>query len=565
MGRGSEPGSRQSTARQAQEEKRQQAIENAAGAIDTGLVEILDLVNQQRRPDKKKLASAQQTVQKSRKYIKQFQDNMLCQFMMLSAWTDYFDAGADKALLPATQAYRKDRANNDAHATQAAIAILAGKKPLVIRPERQQAQADEVTTGRRGAGRMGRGATTGRQTRGRSRGQDTPSGRGRGRGRMGPEAGYGAGAAGTYSGTVNSGSILNLDADSIKADWLGRKVGQFSLNCLNGTTFTYNPAEANLCVLFWKLAAADLGDYAGSADEEPNVPADAPQRTAPIRESPSYSSRPGRMERMAPGGRFSGRMPLGRRPGFFGDEAAAPTDPVSMQMSALGSLFNSKFQSPEVKFVGINTNHPRTAPAVVARLLQSPAPWAQAILDEATATSAFNDLNLKELTSAQPILAVVDKTGTVRYAGPAEGFLAPMVVDDLLGGKTNSAAVDSSTQTDEQIPKPVAAVPAEPLQETPDTAPQATEYIPVQNQPTQDTEITAEDFQAQKLLAYAKGLFIPAGRKKFLTSKMGVDLCRRIIRDYPNTTYADEARKLLRTVPPHEQKRYNITPEEMGL
>lgn len=382
---------------------------------------------------------------------------------------------------------------------------------------------------------------------------------------LGPDAGYGAGAAGTYSGTVSSGSILNLDADSIKADWLGRKVGQFSLNCLNGTTFTYNPAEANLCVLFWKLSAADLGDYAGSADEEPNVPAEIPQRTVSTRRRPSYLSRPGRMERMAPGGRFSGRIPPGRRPGFFGDEEAAPSDPVSMQISALGSLFNSKFQNPEVKFVGINTNHPRTAPAVVAKLLQSPAPWAQAILDEATATSAFNDLDIAKVTSARPILAVVDKTGTVRYAGPAEGFLAPMVVDDLLGSKTDSAAVDGSTQTDEQIPELVAAVPAEPLQETPDTAPPAVEYIPVQNQPTQDTEITAEDFQAQKLLAYAKGLFIPAGRKKFLTSKMGVDLCRQIIRDYPNTTYADEARKLLRTVPPNEQKRYNITPEEMGL
>jgi hypothetical protein len=46
---------------------------------------------------------------------------------------------------------------------------------------------------------------------------------------------------------------------------------------------------------------------------------------------------------------------------------------------------------------------------------------------------------------------------------------------------------------------------------------------------------------------------------------MGVDLCRQIINEYHNTTYADEARKLLRTIPPNEQKRYNITNEEMGL
>lgn len=573
QGRTREPrerqGGRSQQAQQAQTEKRQQALDNAAGAIDTGLVEMLNLVNQGRRPNKKKLASTQEVIQESRKYLKQFQGNMACQFLMLNAWTDYFDAGAEKALSPANQAYRKDRANNDAHATQAAIAVLAGKKPLVIRPQRQQSQANEAATGRRGAGRMGRGATTGRQTRGRSRGQDTPSGRGRGRGGMGPDAGYGAGAAGTYSGTVSSGSILNLDADNIKADWLGRKIGPFSLNCLNGTTFAYNPAEANLCILFWKLAAADLGDYAGSANGDPNGPTQTRQWVAPVRQPqpPSYETSPGRMGRPGRhGDRFAARRNL------FGDAEAARSGPVSMQIAALGNLFNSKFQNPEVKFVGINTNHPRTAPAVVARLLQSPAPWAQAILDKATATSAFNDLDIAKVTSAQPILAIVDKTGTVRYAGPAAGFLAPMVIDDLLGSKTVSGVADdpqpidsAGSQAAEQIPETVTAAPAEPSQETSDTVPQATESVPAQIQPTQDTEITAEDFQAQKLLAYAQGLFIPAGRKKFLTSKMGVDLCRRIINEYSNTTYADEARKLLRTVPPHEQKRYNITNEEMGL
>ena len=564
----SRQGGRGQQAQEAQDERREQALENAAGAIDTGLADMLNLVNQQRRPNKNKLASTQQTVQKSRRYLKQLQDNMVCQFLMLSAWTDYFDAGAEKALPPATQAYRRDQANNDAHATQAAIAVLAGKKPLVIRAE-IQTQAREPATSRTGAGRSRRGDTTGRQTRGRSRGQDMPSGRGRGR--MGPEAGYGGAAAGSYSGAVSSGNILDLDTDSIKADWLGRKVGQFSLNCLNGTFFAYNPAEANLCVLFWKLAAADLADYAGSADGEPNEPAEM-QRTATTRQRPSYPSQPGRMDRMAPRDRFSGRMSPGRRQGFYGDEEAAPSDPVSMQISALGNLFNSKFQDPDVKFIAVNTNNPRTAPAVVAKLLQSPWPWAQAMLDEKTATSAFSDLDITKVTSAQPVLAVVDRTGTVRYAGPAAGFLAPMVVDELLGGSITSQdpeqpqpVAGDRSRADEQVPLPKTAAPAEPYQQKTHTEPTTTEYIPAQVQQDRDTEITPEDFQAQKLLAYAQGLFIPAGRKKFLTSKMGVDLCRRIIREYPNTTYADEARKLLRTVPPNEQKRYNITPEEMGL
>lgn len=568
VGRDSEPDSIQSAARQAQEQKRQQALENAAEAIDTGLVEMLNLVNEQRRPGKKKLASAQQTVQKSRKYIKQFQDNMVCQFMMLNAWTNYFEAGAEKAHPTATQAYRKDQSNNDARATQAAIAVLAGRKPLVIRPQRQRAQADEAATGRGGTGRMGRGATTGRQTRGRSGGQDTLSGRGRGGGRTGPGADYTSGTAGSSSGTVSSGSILNLDADSIKADWHGRKVGPFSLNCLNGTTFSYNPAEANLCVLFWRLAAEDLGDYADFEGEDPN----GPERTAPIRERPSYPSGPDRM-RMARagrssrmGGRMGGRMAFGQD--LLADEGAGPGDPVSQQMSALGNIFNSKFQHPEVKFIGINTNSPRTAPAVVARLLQSPMPWAQAMLNSPAVASAFSTLDLEQLTFEQPVLAVVDKTGTVKYAGPAAGFLAPMVLNNITGRATiPSEITGDSHKAQEAMEQQTTEAMAGALKQMSESMSEGMENMDQQVwlQTSESTEITPEDYQAQKLLAYAQGLFIPAGKKKFFTSKTGVDLCRQIISQYPNTTYADEARKLLRTVPPNEQKRYNITPEEMGL
>jgi len=562
-------GGRNQQAQEAQAEKRQQALENAVAAIDADLLEMLNLVNQQRRPGKNQLDSAKETIQKSRRYMKQLQDNMAGQFLMLNAWTDYFDAGAEKALSPATLAYRKNQANNDAHATQTAIAVLAGKKPLVLR---EKSQTQELAATRSETGRTRRGDTAGspgRQTRGRSRGQDMPNARGRGRGRTGPEADYAAGGAASYSANISSGNILNLNPDSIKADWLGRKVGQFRLNCLNGTTFEYNPAEANLCVLFWKLAAADLAQYGGSESSEPNDITEIPQISAPLSQSPSYPSRSGRRERTPQSSMFDRRMLTERRSAFFTEEATTQTDPASTQISELGNLFRSKFKRPDVKFIALNTNNPKAAPAVVAKLLQSPWPWAQAMLDEDTAGSAFAELDItKKVTSDQPVLAVIDKTGTVRYAGPAAGFLPPMLVDDLLSGSTDPKTGYDSPKT---IDKPRTGLqvshtqPAVQLSKTSQTAPATNQQATDQIEPPQDTEITAEDFQAQKLLTYAQGLFIPAGQKGFMTSKMGVDLCRQILRKYPNTTYADEARKLLRSLPPDEQKKYNITPEEMGL
>jgi hypothetical protein len=71
-----------------------------------------------------------------------------------------------------------------------------------------------------------------------------------------------------------------------------------------------------------------------------------------------------------------------------------------------------------------------------------------------------------------------------------------------------------------------------------------------------------QEYQAGKDLSYAKQ-YIDMG--KYTTYKKGVDMCRNIMRKYPDTKYAEEARKLLRKVPERHKERYNITDEETGL
>ena len=68
--------------------------------------------------------------------------------------------------------------------------------------------------------------------------------------------------------------------------------------------------------------------------------------------------------------------------------------------------------------------------------------------------------------------------------------------------------------------------------------------------------------QAEKVLEYARG-FLKTGR--FTGYKKGIDMCRDVLRDYPDTKYANQARDLLKTVPERYRKRYNVTDEEMGL
>ena len=83
------------------------------------------------------------------------------------------------------------------------------------------------------------------------------------------------------------------------------------------------------------------------------------------------------------------------------------------------------------------------------------------------------------------------------------------------------------------------------------------------NFPGGPAELEYIDPQASKLLENAKA-FMKIGTR-FTTPKQGVELCRRIIREYPDTTYAIQARELLRGLPERHQKRYKITDEEMGL
>ena len=44
-----------------------------------------------------------------------------------------------------------------------------------------------------------------------------------------------------------------------------------------------------------------------------------------------------------------------------------------------------------------------------------------------------------------------------------------------------------------------------------------------------------------------------------------VEMCRRVMKDYPNTKYAQEAQMLLRNVPKEYRQQYNLTDEELGL
>jgi len=250
---------------------------------------------------------------------------------------------------------------------------------------------------------------------------------------------------------------------------------------------------------------------------------------------------------------------------------AKKVDPFAGEMEAFGRLFSSYLTHPRVKFLAVNTDPATSAPTVVNKLLQSPWPWAHVMAARSTGPVAqYAGMDCK-----QPTLAIVDTTGTIKYAGPAAGFLAPMMLRHIAGEPSSggSARRPGGTGGPATMFNPFKGLFGDASRRRPTgtgrttTPPKTTAggtTPPPGRTEEDDGDITPEEYQAAKLLEFAK-MYVSAGRQPVLRSKRGIDLCRQIIRDYPNTRYAQEARMLLRRVPEYERKRYNITNKEMGL
>lgn len=73
-----------------------------------------------------------------------------------------------------------------------------------------------------------------------------------------------------------------------------------------------------------------------------------------------------------------------------------------------------------------------------------------------------------------------------------------------------------------------------------------------------------DTIEAERLLSMA----VPGrsiGRLPMMGSKLMVDICRQIIRRWPDSWYAYRAKQMLADMPPRDRQRYNITQKELDV
>ena len=484
----------------------------AAGGLGTHLGEIFTLMNENQQPDAELISKASIHLKGCRIFLKKFTKAEVGKYYMLTAWVNHFSGDSDKALRAIKRAYKTYNQNFDIRATDISLALLTNNKPSEAPKKQKKLEGD---------------------------------------------------------------NILDFDTTSFRNDLLDRKITPFRANCLNSTTFNYTPGQAALCVMFWQLkedstlnrtvenSAADPNGMPTAIDPNGNPVSVKPKKPTLAPKAPYArpnqrpGSGPGQM--MGPGGMPGGLGMPGMPPGsMYGRPGSAkktelrkPTT-FAEEMSAFAELYLNTYGDGKIKFLAINTDQTTGLSTVVNKLAESNWPWAQTMAKlPQSGGQQFTDISVKK-----PILAIIDKTGTIKYAGSAKGFLPKMILTNIanidLGSHTPQTAVVeqiSPPRSRPQVQPAVSATPARPARKNTfrELAPE-------------------EDFQAQKLLNAAKDIFLNRRSARLITPKRGIELCRRIIKDYPNTKYADEARTLLReNVDPRYRKRYNITDEELGL
>ena len=515
-------------------EKKQQFEQEATDAIpdiDAENAKVLSWVNANQIPDDANRNTALKNIARNRKFLpvlnKQLQGDT---YYTLSAWVYYFDDKPDKALKQAIAGQKLTPQNPNVVKTCLALSMIykdyaAAAEAFANKGELSPQAADESESA-------------------------TPSTKHK--------------KFASYSQLSNI--ELNLDVNSLRPELLGKV---FDIR-----PQTANPTEKNLlCVFLWKIDSNELDRFSAADTNEPNAPAKEPNVPAkPAAANPKSSI---------------SKKSSSLKNSQLNDSQQAP---VSL-LEAFSKLQSHFAKDSKAVFMGINLNEPNKANNIKNWLRKNPQAW-QSSMPSADLQQKVTSLFASSL--AKPTLMVIGPDSTIRYTGDANSFLPQMIIQQILGNPQEfqelnkpkdanqpSAAPKSSAVV---VPVKVAPLPQEPnkvhqppavkeanvipkpSQAAPPVAPQAAIASAANKQEQQqEGDFTADDYEAQKLLANASAFLKIGNRLPNHMYRDPIEWCRTVMKNYPNTKYAQQAQMLLRNVPQEHRQQYNLTDQELGL
>ncbi len=338
-----------------------------------------------------------------------------------------------------------------------------------------------------------------------------------------------------YSQSQEQGT-LNLDVNSVRSDLLGKN---FNLGSLSET------ADIT-CVLLWQVDSEQLDLFA-----PPPPPPAVDQNTIDPNNPPPPPE-----------------------PAF--EQQQVNYDSISSQpipeLVAFTNLQNRFSKNQKAAFIGINFNDPSKSKHLENWITKNPQKWnivpPLPMVQQAVSSALGGE-------PEKPVLLIAGPDSKIRYAGDVNSFLPNMIIKNILEnpqptGDSNEPNVPADSAITEQqieVLEPAANENSDEQQIAPAAQPQSQSAEKTIQTQSDDQNKSNDEFnpRAETLLENAKAFFKIGNRMQYHTYAKPIEMCRTVIRDYPNTKYADEARVLMRQVPERFRQRYKITDEELGL
>ena len=497
----------------------QQQAQSTAMEIDRTLRDFLELTNKNQRPQDAQIQQAAALLEDSKQYAAAFDDKQKAQFMLLQSWTYFYQKNTLQAFNWSSRSSKANEASKDAWNSQALFSMLMSRSPRVPRVD----QPDTTSQTRRTSSRRRRNVEPTSST--------------------------------VTVQPYSQQGVLDCDLFGLNTRIVKEELGRVELYTASGEKFEYKPGTDTLCALFWQ----DVPISPGDAD-------DMQQQLQSASQGLVNQAIRGIDPRMQRGAR---EMVNGMTPGMAGDMLSAATVDIETQRSYVESLREACADRPNVKFVQINVFDPPQPEALNALSDFSQ----EAIPVVIAAAPDSNGRQFLDWDWEQPYMVIVDVEGKVKYAGTADGFMPAFILTEVTGipidlDKQQQAGQDRM-QTPDMRMQMLRNTGRDPNQPADPNQPivynELTSGRVVPGRPPDVTPLSLEDeVQAEKLLQSAQ-MHIEESRKlRAKNPRQGIEDARKVLQQYPNTTYADQARELLRRVPDRWRRPYNITDEELG-
>lgn len=515
--------------------------------IEKQLKQILEKVNKNQKPSTGLIKQATAALEKNKRFSVAYEDNQRAGYMLLQAWTSFYQGNSTEAMNWSMRACKLDETSLDAWISQAVFCLLNDKRPMMPRVKTPQQNRQETGETRRPRRQDVEGMMAEMQTA-------------------------------VSELTLRKGT-LEFDLSMLRNGAIKEQFEKIDYKKEWGSDIEYEDGKDTLCLLFWQSEEAPAAKTHDANDVSP---------AAAKKNVPNELDMPGIPDMMG-------------MPGMSATSDDSQKLSIRNQQTYFERLFDACQEHPQVKFVQINTDRPEIAKKVAEQLLNDPkAPIAVPLVFASQTGAEVKDY--AGVCAAGPIMIVVDKDKKLKYAGPAADFAPAFILTAMTGveldlekmSQPKPAAVAPAPGLDPNNPEgmmpvspqpsvsppvdmprpdipidlmlPGGPMPAQPKPAADPNAPSSATGVPAEKPkaaPLQELSLE-DEIKAQNLLREGE-LHIKESRKlRGKNPGKGIEACREVLKKYPNTEFAGQARELLRIVPERYKQQYNITDKELG-